>query len=139
MKTENLQVESGVELSKGMKVFFIGENLPMEVKAVNENFAICTRKLHKSEDSDLLNHQVRMGAYMSLADAYKDLKSQMVYTIIDLKYNNRGADNYGGWCEYKNEEEIKEVLEKLQSGEIEISHRNRCDYNLDIERTLNQN
>jgi hypothetical protein len=133
------QVESGIELSKGMKVFFVGEKLPMIVKSVNENFAICTRKLHIREDSDILKHKVAMGAYMSFTDAYQDLKDEMVYSIIDFKNNLRGPDNYGAYCDYKNEKQIEKVLSLLEKGEVELSRRNQCIYNLDFERTLNQN
>jgi hypothetical protein len=81
---------------------------------------------------------VKTNAYCSFTEAYNAQKDETVYTIIDLKNNIKGADNYGGWCDYKDEEEIKQLLDELESGEVEISHRNRCDYNLDIERTLNQ-
>lgn len=130
--------EAGIELTKGMLVYFIGEKAPMEVKAVDENFAICTRDLHRWYDADLLRHKVEMQAYSTFTEAYNDLKNQKIYTIIDLKNNLRAPDNYGGYCEYKNQKQIEEVLSLLNKGEIELSKRNQCDYNLDFERTLNQ-
>lgn len=132
-------VEFGIELKKDMLVYFIGEKLPMKVKAVNENFAICTRKLNKRQDADLLHRQVETGAYFSFTEAYNDQKEEMIYTIIDFKKNIRGAHNLiMGGCDFKDEKEMKDFLIELESGEVEISHRKRCDYNLDFERTLNQ-
>ena len=144
-KTENLAkpllpaVESGIELTKGMKVFFIGEKAPMEVKAVSENFAICTRDLHRWYDADLLKHRVEMSAYMSFTEAYNDLKNEKIYTIIDLKNNIRGPHNMVfSSFDFKKQKEINYLLYALEIGEVEISKRNQCDYNLDFERTLNQ-
>ncbi len=134
-----IQTESGIELSKGMKVFFIGEKLPMEVKAVNDNFAICTRNLHRREDAHLLHHQVKMMAYFSFMEAYKDQKDDKVYTIIDFRNNIRGPHNLiMGGCDFKNEKSMQKFLSVLDKGEAEISRRNQCAYNLDFERTLNQ-
>jgi hypothetical protein len=135
---KKIQTESGIQLSKGMDIFFIGEKLPMKVMAVNEKFAICTRKLHRKEDLNLLRERVEMRAYLSVSEAYSDLKKEMVYTIIDLKNNAKGPDNYGGYCGYKDQEEIEEVLSLLNKGEIELSRRKAVEYNLDFERTLNQ-
>ena len=136
----NPKTESGIELSKGMKVFFIGEKLPMEVKAVNENFAICTRKLNRRQDASLLHHQVEMSAYLSFTQAYNDQKEEMIYTIIDLKKNIRGSHNLiMGGCDFKDEKEMQDFLLELEGGEVEISYRNRCNYNLDFERTLKIN
>lgn len=132
-------VEVGIELNKEMLVYFIGEKLPMKVKAVNENYAICTRKLNKRQDADLLHRQVETGAYFSFMEAYKDQKEEMIYTIIDFKKNIRGAHNLiMGGCDFKDEKEMQDFLIELESGEVEISYINRCDYNLDFERTLNQ-
>lgn len=132
-------VESGIELEKDMLVYFIGEKLPMKVKAVNENFAICTRKLNKRQDAYLLHRQVETGAYFSFTEAYNNKKEEMIYTIIDFKKNIRGAHNLiMGGCDFKDEKEMQDFLIELESGEVEISYRNRCDYNLDFERTLNQ-
>lgn len=65
-------VEAGIELNKEMLVYFIGEKLPMKVKAVNENYAICTRKLNKRQDADLLHRQVETGAYFYFMEAYNN-------------------------------------------------------------------
>lgn len=35
------------KLVKGQKVYFIGENLPFNVMAVNDNFAVVSRELCK--------------------------------------------------------------------------------------------
>jgi len=135
---KKVEIESGIEFSEGMKVFFVGEKLPMIVKAVNENFAICTRKLHRREDSDLLHHQVSVSNYLSFTEAYNSLKDLCVYTIIDFKKGLRGPDNYGGYIDYNDKKEANELLSLLDKGEVEISRRNQCIYNLDFERTLKE-
>jgi hypothetical protein len=135
----NIEIKSGIELSKGMKVYFVGEKLPMEVKAADKNYAICTRKLNRRHDADLLHHKVKMGDYLSFMDAYYFLKEEMVYTIVDFKNNLRGPDNFGGWCDYKDEKEIKKLLSLLNKGKVELSRRNQVKYNLDFDRTLINN
>ena len=57
------------------------------------------------------------------------------YTIIDLKNKIRGADNYYNKFNYLNYDECITALDELESGEMEISRRNRID--LDIEYILN--
>ena len=138
-KRIHTEIESGIELSKGMKVFFIGEKLPMEVKVVNENFAICTRDLHRWYDANLIKYHVEVDAYLTFTDAYKNLRKEKVYTIIDFRNNIRGAHNliFGG-CDFKNQKSMDKFLSVLESGKAEISRRNQCNYNLDFERTLNQ-
>jgi hypothetical protein len=138
MKNKNYpHFEGGIELSKEMLVYFIGEKLPMKVKAVSKNFAICTRKLNRRQDADLLHRQVETGAYISFTEAYNDQKSEVIYTIVDFKQNIRGAHNLVlGGCDFKDEKEIEDFIAELESGEVEISYRNRCNYNLDFERTL---
>lgn len=130
-------IESGIQLEKGMKVYFISEKLPMEVKAINENFAICTRKLNRRQDASLLHYQVEMSAYLSFKEAYESLKDEKVYTIIDFRKNIRGAHNLiMGGCDFDNDYSMEQFLYVLDKGDVEISYRNRCNYNLDFERTL---
>lgn len=131
-------IESGIELSKGMQIFFIGEKAPMTVKAVNEKFAIATRPLHRWYDASLIHHEVNMGAFMSFTEAYKNLQKEIIYTCIDLEKNIRGPHNLimGGYS-FKNQKDIDRLLKDLVSGETEISKRNQGIYNLDFERTLN--
>jgi len=127
------------KLKKGQEVYFIGEKLPMKVKELSEKFAICTRKLNKRQDAGLLHRQVETGAYISFTEAYNDQKEEMIYTIIDFKNNIRGAHNLViGGCDFKDQKEMKDFLIDLENGEVEISYRNRCEYNLDFEKFKNK-
>ena len=132
-------VKSGIELSKGLLVYFIGEKAPMEVKAVNENFAICVRDLHRWYDADLLKYKVEMMAYMTFTEAYNDLKNEKIYTIIDFKRNIKAPHNliFGDY-DFKKQKSIDQLLKDVTSGKTELSERNKCNYNLDFERTLCQ-
>lgn len=90
----------------GGKIWFAEEKLPYTIQACDERFLICTKPFN-------LQHTVQ-------------------YTIVDLKEDIRGADNYwkwGGRFDYSKREECEKSLRAL-NGEIEdaqpfmISHRN---------------
>ena len=86
----------------GDKVYFMEEKRPYTVRACDERYLICTKPFN-------LQHTVQ-------------------YTIVDLKEGIRGADNYwrwGGYDDYTTDEGCRNVLENLNSGEVEISYRNR--------------
>lgn len=135
---KNIEIEGGIELSNGMQIYFLNEKAPYEVKAVNDNFAICTRDLHRWYDSELIKYRVEMNAYISFTEAYKDLRKEKIYTIIDLKRNIRGPhDLVFQIYNLKNQVSIKSLLKDLDNGIVEISSRNKINYNLDFERTLN--
>ena len=80
-----------------------------------------------------------MGAYMSFTEAYKDLRNEKIYTIIDFKRNIKAPHNliFGGY-NFKNQKSIDQLLKDVSSGKTELSERNRSDYLLDFERTLGQ-
>lgn len=125
-------------LKQGQEVYFVGEKEPMIVNEINENFAICTRLLHRWYDAEIIKYKVENGAYLSFTEAYKDLRKSLVYTIIDFKNNVKGAHNsfsYG----IKNKtlkKDAKEMMKALESNEIEISRRNSIELNIDLERTF---
>ncbi len=49
------------------------------------------------------------------------------YTIIDLKEKERGGDNYYCKFDYSDENECKKAIKELESGDVEISRRNKIE------------
>ena len=100
----------------GDKIRFLEEKRPYKVMACDERYLICTKPFN--------------------------LKHTVLYTIVDLKENIRGADNYwkwGGYFEYSKKEECEHCLKALTEGyvdefgfwaDVEISHRNRIELNI---------
>ena len=89
----------------GDKIKFRSEKQRYTVQACDDRFVICTKPFNP--------------------------KKTVLYTVIDLSRNIRGTENliFGMGAETK--ELCEEMLIRLQSGETEVSHRNRID--LDIE------
>jgi hypothetical protein len=127
------------KLKKGQKVYFIGEKAPMIVNEINENFAICTRDLHRWYDANIIKYEAKEN-FSSFTETYKKLKNSIVYTILDFKNNVKGTHNSWGYgIERKTlKKDCKEILKALESDEIEISRRNFVQLNIDFERTSNQ-
>jgi hypothetical protein len=125
------------KLKQGQKVFFTNETLPYEVKAVSERYAIVSRKLHRREDAGLLHHQVEMSAYSTFTEAFNANKENPVYSICDFKENVKAPHNliFGNF-DYFDSEDCKKAIETLEIGEMELSHRNRAELNIDWKRTL---
>lgn len=132
MKNENTKLE------KGQKVFFVGEKLPMIINEINENFAICSRDLHKKHDADILKHRVEMNSFSSFKKAYEFHKDSLIYKVLDFKNNIMGPhDSYGYGLEKDTlENEAKEILQAVTSNKIQISFRYRCALNIDYSRKL---
>lgn len=86
-------------LSVGDKVRFIPEKRPYTIKAKSNKFLICTKPFN--------------------------LKKTVLYTIIDLERIVRGANNqvFNGY-DYTVDKDIQECLNDLESGKLEVSHRN---------------
>ena len=125
------------KLKLNQEVFFIGENLPMKVKAISDRYAICSRNLDRKEDDDLLAFEVKRGAVSSKKEAFDKLKDNPVYSILDFDEEVRGADNYiFSKFDYADSEECSEAIEELNNEEMEISHRNRVKLNINWEKTL---
>lgn len=114
------------------KILFEEDLLPYEVKAINERFAVCTREINKRNDHDLLRFEVERGAYASIDDAWEGNKKEVVYTIIDFEKNIRGTENLLFCMGFKTIKLCKEALERLTSGETEISRRNQVGLNIKI-------
>jgi hypothetical protein len=113
------------QLQLNNKVFFEGERLPYLVKAINDRYAICTRKLNRREDAQLLWNKVEMNAFISFTEAYNHLKTCSVYTIIDFKENKRGTDDYVfSPYDYSIQRDIDEALSDISFGRFSLSKRN---------------
>jgi len=124
--------------SVGNKIFFDGEKLPYKVMALSERYAVVSRPLNRREDAGLLRHQVKMGAYLTFTEAFEHNKQSPVYSLIDFKENIKAPDNLVfGLYDYSNEESCRQVIKNLESGEMELSHRNRCEMSVDMERSAN--
>lgn len=124
------------KLKINQDVFFVGENLPMKVMAISNRYAVCSRKLDKKEDDDLLGFEVMRGSYFSKKEAFSHLKDNPVYTIIDFEEKIKGSDNYiFSKFDYADFEDCSEALKELESGEMKISRRNRCELNIDWNKT----
>jgi hypothetical protein len=124
------------KLKQEQLVFFINENLPYEVKAISDRYAIVSRKLHRREDADLLHHKVKMSAYLTFTDAFNANKENPVYSICDFKENIKAPDNLVfEIINYFNTEDCEKCIKMLELGEIELSHRNKVELNIDWNRT----
>jgi hypothetical protein len=66
-KTQNMNYS---DLKDGQKIYFIGENIPMELIARSENYGCVVRSLDIDEDFDLLSNRVQMGAYLDCESAF---------------------------------------------------------------------
>lgn len=90
----------------GHRVWFSSEKRPYKIRARNGRYLICTKPFNA--------------------------KKTVIYTVIDLEEKVRGTDNLVFSFGYETDEEISENMRMFDSGEIEVSHRNRVA--LDITR-----
>lgn len=118
-------------LKKGQQIFFTEEKLPMIVRAISENYAVCTRKFDKVEDSDLIDHKIRMKAYSSRKSAENNLKNEHVYSIIDFKNQTRGPHNMVfNLYDFDLDSDMELIIRDLECGDLEISSHNSCKLNI---------
>lgn len=83
----------------GDKIEFIGEVKPYTIMACDERYLICTKPFN--------------------------LKQTVLYTIVDLENNVRGTENLIFCQGFETKEQCSEALIRLQTGESEISRRNK--------------
>lgn len=126
------------QLTVGMPVFFVGEDLPMIIKAISERFAIVTRDFDKKEDEGILEYAVDTDAYGSIEEAFESYKTEVVYSILDFKENRKAPNNqlFNGY-DYRDMVEIHECLADLESGDVALSQRHGVDLHIDWDKTLN--
>lgn len=126
------------EFKKDQQIYFDGEKASFKVIAISENYAICTRKLHRRYDADLLKHQVEMGGYFSFTEAYNHQKDEIVYSILDFKNMKRAPHNLVfNPYDFKDTNSLNELLNDLESCKVELSRRNGCKLNLKDIKTDN--
>lgn len=119
------------------KIYFVGEKLPMTLKASNELFGVCVRKLHKRHDREILNFEVRRGAYFTFEEAYETLKDEMIYSCLDYKKMLKAPHNLIlNPYDFESQESIDELLKDLTEGKVELSQRNEGRLELDYIRTI---
>lgn len=125
------------DLKKDQDIYFINEVPPMQIKALDKRFAICTRQLHRRHDKELLHFEVKRGAYLSFTEAFNALKADVIYTILDFKNNNKGTHNmiFNMW-DFTNTNEVQDLLNQLNTGEVELSKRNTCKLLIDWTKTI---
>jgi hypothetical protein len=115
---------------EGQSVLFEEDSLPYTVIVRNKKYVICTRKLNKRRDSDLLWREVERRAYYTFMDAYESLKKSPIYTIVDLDNNIRGTENLIFCMGFGTKKLCEEALKRLSNGESEIRSRNRIPLNI---------
>lgn len=87
------------EFKIGDKIQFDGERNAYTVRACDSRFLICTKPFN--------------------------LQRTVFYTIVDLQERIRGTENLVFGMGFETDEDCQEALQRIQSGETEISHRNR--------------
>lgn len=127
-------------IQTGMLIFFLNEKLSYEVVGVNSRYVVAIRKLNRRQDADILHRMVETGAYMFFSLAWDGCKDDPVYTILDTKNNFRSSHNLVmNPYDFKNNDDINELLDDLNSGETKLSNRHIAHYNIDFNRTLRAN
>lgn len=106
------------------EILFHLDNIPFKVIAVSNRYAVCTRKIDRHEDADAIEYQVEMHAYSNKTEAWKELRGEVMYTIVDFQEQIRGKDNLVFWIyEYKTVAGCWQALVGMMQGDIEISGR----------------
>jgi len=83
----------------GMRIWFEGESKPYRVRAFNESFIICTKPFNP--------------------------KRTVLYTVVDRRNKIRGTENLVFGFGAETDDQCEEMLQRVSTGETEISHRNR--------------
>lgn len=91
-------------MQQGDLVYFEGEKRPYRVKAKGKRYAVCTKPFNP--------------------------KHTVLYTVIDFEKQIRGTENLVFGMGAETQQDCDEMLERLESGDTEVSHRNWC--HLDI-------
>lgn len=126
------------KLIVGQKIFFMGESLPMEVKAVSNRYAIATRDFDKIEDEGHLDYAVETQAYSNHEEAYEAYKDEVVYTLLDFQENMKAPnDLVFNPYDYRDHTDIDECLADLETGDVFLSRRHGEVLNIDWEKSIN--
>jgi hypothetical protein len=71
------------------------------------------------------------GARFAVLNKPFNPKNTVLYTVVDLEEGVRGTENLVFGAGAETDEHCVEMLKRLESGQTEVSHRNRV--NIDIE------
>ena len=119
-------------LKVGQSVLFIGEQVPYKVMAVSNRYAVVSRRLGRKHDADLIKHQVEMGGYLDFNQAYKSLKYNPVYSILDFDMGIRSSDDLVfGIFDYKDAKHCQKAINYLEEGLMGLSRRNQVSISID--------
>lgn len=126
------------DLKPGQKIYFFAEVQPMEIRAINNRFAVCTRYLDIDSDFELIWHEVERGAYPDVQQAYEAVKKHPIYSLLDFKENKKAPSNrIFNPFDYRNQEDCEKCLRELVSGAHSLSQRHGIDLLIDWFRTEN--
>lgn len=114
----------------GSKIRFSEDPLPYSVMASDERYMVCTRKLNRRKDADILWKEVEVNAFLSFSEAYNSLKNDPVYTIVDLEESIRGTENLIFGMGFGSKKKCREAITRLRNNESEISYKNRISLNI---------
>lgn len=89
---------------KGARIWFYEEVKPYKVQACDDRYLICTKPFN--------------------------IKKTVHYTIIDLEKKQRSSENMLFCMGFETVKDCESALKRLQSGESELSSRNRIQMNI---------
>lgn len=92
-------LRSSSEAPVGAKLWFDKEKQGYTIRARNERFAVCTKPFN--------------------------VRRTVLYSVVDFEEGVRGTENLIFGCGAETDEQCREMLERIASGQTEISHRNR--------------
>lgn len=84
-------------MKPGDKINFAAYKRPFTVRAASDGFAVCTQPFNP--------------------------RRTVLYTVIDFARKLRGPENLVFGFGAETDEQCREMLERLESGETEVSHR----------------
>ncbi len=90
-----------MNIQQGTKIRFGDERNPYTVRAIGKRYAVCTKPFA--------------------------LKKTVLYTVVDLEKEIRGTENLIFGMGAETDERCEQMLNRLESGETEVSHRNFVD------------
>ena len=91
-------------MKTGDKIQFAEEKKPYVIRAFRKRYAVCTKPFN--------------------------LRNTVLYTIVDFDERIRGAENLVFSLGAETDDDCEEMLNRIESGETEISHRNRVVLNI---------
>ncbi|WP_405329508.1 hypothetical protein [Leeuwenhoekiella sp. LLG6367-2.1] len=125
-------------LIPGQKVFFKKENIPMELIARTDRYAVVVRNIDIEEDYELIYFEVERGAYYDTQEAFEAIKDFPVYSLLDFETETRAPSNliFNPW-DFWSKNDCVECLRELEKATHQLSTRNGEKLIIDWDRTSN--